>query len=225
MPERSLREIGQTFGWALPAGATSLRLTLVGPIGRRTNDGRGILPWEVGARIAANSHVPAIEVELDSGGGAVVAAKEIHDMLTGAGKPVTVRVIGQCCSAAILVLLAGQYREAVASARFLIHGAATAMPPERWTAEIHRREAEALEEINRGAIDCLVARCGGPRWTYERLMECEDEISAYDALTRFFLIDRIIRWLRDWAKAETTSPKFLWMNRASQRPYFPRRRS
>jgi ATP-dependent protease ClpP protease subunit len=150
------------------------------------------VPWEVGARIEANPHVRAIEVDLDSSGGIIVAAKEIHEMLVGAGKHVTVRVVGECCSAAIIILLAGQYREAVASARFLMHGAATAMPTERWTAEIYRREAQALEEVNRELVDLFVSRCGGPRWVYERLMEGDNEFSAYDAMTRYSLIDRVI---------------------------------
>jgi ATP-dependent protease ClpP protease subunit len=192
MPERSARQIGETMGWALPPGASALRLKLAGPIGRRTSNDRGIMPWQLRAQIDANPHVRTIQVELDSDGGRLSAAEEIHDMLVSAGKHVTVRVVGQCSSAAILILLAGQYREAVASARFLIHGVATAMPPERWTAESHRRQAEALEETDREIVDRLVAVCGGPRWAYERWMEREEEISAYDAKTRFSLIHEVV---------------------------------
>lgn len=186
-----LRRAAALHDLALPPDARWLMIDVFGPIGSRTADGRGITALEVEAAIAANPQVRSIIVRIDSNGGSVAQSERMHDALRGAGKHVTCRVVGQCASAAIDVLLAGDYREACPNARFLIHSAATVDAGERRTAAWHEAAAAHCAELDSRLAKRLCARCGNFPKFWQRLIETEIEITADEALHRYLLIDSI----------------------------------
>lgn len=181
---------GRIAGYALPANQTTLHMSLKGQIGKE------ITAREVHQRIACNPHVRRILIKLDSPGGDLRTAQRIYDILRAAAAThshISGRVTGECSSAAILILLAADWREAVPSAKFYFHGSASSAPdPHRWTWEAHAAQAELVRKADAALIDTLVARCGGPRWRYERLVEMEETINAYDARSRYLLITAIV---------------------------------
>lgn len=62
-----------------------------------------------------------LTIYIDCTGGEVETAKFFHGFLTTCGKTVITCVIGNCCSSAMLIAIAGEERWAVPTARFMIH--------------------------------------------------------------------------------------------------------
>ena len=78
-------------------------------------------PAEVRHLIRAAGEPSRIVVEIDSVGGSIEDGDRIRQDLVATGARITTRVTGECSSAANIVLMAGDHREAFATARFMMH--------------------------------------------------------------------------------------------------------
>ncbi len=109
-----------------------------------------------------------IEVVIDSGGGSVSEARQIYALLRSDGRPVTTRVVGECSSAATVVLMAGDYRKSVVSAKFVLHEVEARPLSGRWTAEAHAKESAFLRTQNAELAKLYAGRTGKPIAEFER---------------------------------------------------------
>ena len=170
--------------------ADRLTLTLTGVIGRS-----GGIKFEAVRDALLEAPGKPILVRLDSPGGSLDEARRLYRLMRAAStrRHIETRVVGECSSAAILILAAADYRTAAPTARFMIHSAATAGgSPERWNARGHREQARWIEQANQALLDILAERLSAPRGWLQSWLESEAVISAIDAKQRFLIVDEII---------------------------------
>jgi ATP-dependent Clp protease protease subunit len=133
-------------------------------------------------------------VLIDSPGGLEAAARRIFGALRGHHGRVSTKALGQCSSAAIEVLLAGDSREARADCRFLLHNG-EARPERddgiRWTAEAHAEAARLMAKADAKLADLYAERTGKPARRFQMEMQDERGIDATQALG-LGLIHRIL---------------------------------
>ncbi len=116
-----------------------------------------------------------IEVIINSGGGSLADARQVYALLRADGRPITTRVAGACCSAATIVLLAGEYREAVAGSQFLLHEVEVRPINGRWTAAARDKEAEYLRKQNEELARFYAGRTGRTAAEFERVIKQDTE--------------------------------------------------
>jgi ATP-dependent protease ClpP protease subunit len=135
---------------------------------------QGILADHVRAALALYPRASHIEVTINSPGGTVKDAFEIYKMLRAHGAYITTIADDLCASAATIILMAGDLRQAWPESRLKIHCAAT---PEtllkRWTAAALRRHAEITEMVDQRILEIYTTRCGS-RAFFERELSTED---------------------------------------------------
>jgi len=133
-------------------------------------------------------------VLIDSPGGLEAAARRIFGALRGHHGRVSCKALGQCSSAAIEVLLAGDSREARKDCRFLLHNGE--LKPEagdglRWTAEAHAQAAKLMERFDAKLAEIYSERTGKAALRFKMAMADERGIDAASAMA-LGLIHRIL---------------------------------
>jgi ATP-dependent protease ClpP protease subunit len=130
-----------------------------------------------------------IEVVIDSPGGNLQEARKIYALLRGSGKHVSTRAIGTCASAATIILLAGDWREANSTALFGLHEieleperARPAVGKGRWTADFHSRISNMMREENAKLASFYAGRSGKPIHMFRQAMTAEKRLSADEAV-------------------------------------------
>jgi Clp protease len=109
----------------------------------------------------------------------------IFDLLRALPVPVSTRAISKCFSAAIVLLMAGDFRAADIGAEFLFHPSSCqreALPP-RVTAAILQESADRLACIDGRQSQMLAIRTGTPRQWFENEQRTEDYLAESDAIT------------------------------------------
>ncbi len=123
-------------------------------------------------------------VLIDSPGGSEAAGRRIFGALRGHHGRVSCKVLGQCCSAAIEVLLASDSREARADCRFLLHNG-EARPERddgiRWAAEAHAEAARLMAKADARLAEIYAERTGKPARRFQMEMQDERGIDAEQA--------------------------------------------
>ena len=157
--QRGLATIGKMKGFALPKWRTRLHLEIVGNIDCKDEHGLIVRSRDVEAQIATNGHVHEIILVIDSDGGCVDGALRIHRALMKHRARKLAFVVGHCCSAAMLCLLAADHREAGPDAKFLLHSVSI-VPGRRWTKARHAKAAAECERTDAQLAALFAERTG-----------------------------------------------------------------
>lgn len=157
----------------------TLYLDLEGPVGS-THCGKGIYADTVLRALRNNADAVRIEIEIDSIGGNAQEAIAIYEGLVKHPARVTVTAGKECSSAATIILMAGDRREAYPYSKLLVHGVAIepnkalgATGGGRWTAGKFRTIADVADATDRRLIDIYVERTRAPRAFFERELRTE----------------------------------------------------
>jgi ATP-dependent protease ClpP protease subunit len=158
-------------------------VTIYGEIG----EGKPVNAARVSRTLRGYPEAKQIEVTIDSRGGNLAEARKIYALLRGSGKHVSARVIGKCASAATIILLAGDWREASSTATFLLHD--IELDPERgrpdnesrWTADFHSRVSKLMREENHTLVSFYAGRTGKPAHVFRQAMDGQKEMTANEA--------------------------------------------
>jgi len=189
---KALVLIGQALGERIPKQCLTIRVD--GQIGRKIN-GRGTTSIELEARLAAQPRAHEIRVLINSPGGGLLEAERMFAALRRHGAYIITVADGLCASAAVTVLLAGDWREAAPGAQILIHKAAmsassdlpTARAGGRWTSDKHRKIATLLEAVDRRELERFAKRTGMPIAMLEKEMRNSDDAAM--PLRRAFMLN------------------------------------
>jgi ATP-dependent protease ClpP protease subunit len=132
----------------------------------------------------------SVALLIDSNGGLLDEALQIYDAIRSFGGRVSARVVGQCASAANCLLLAADGgREAVESAKFLLHTAA--IPPGRGTAAEHKAAASSIAAADRALVKFIASRTSTPLAKIQMAMDLAVPFGSKRAL-ELGLIDRVL---------------------------------
>ncbi len=99
-----------------------------------------------------------ITLMISSSGGDMAAAISCFEFLTSAGIKLTTYVIGNCYSAAMLLLLAGERRVCDKPGQFIIHPAASVTSAGSSTLDALKLRSESLDRDTRRLRDIVLAR-------------------------------------------------------------------
>jgi ATP-dependent Clp protease, protease subunit len=131
-----------------------------------------------------------VNLYINSPGGDMTALFAVYDAVQFLGPPVHTVCIGQACSAAAVLLAAGEegHRAALPNARILIHQPHGGAQGQSSDMEIAVREMVSMRER---MVDILTARTGQPR---ERIASDIDRdfILRGDAAVEYGLVDEVI---------------------------------
>lgn len=134
-----------------------------------------------------------IELQINCRGGLVDVALAMYDALRASGKVISAEVLGECSSAATLLLLAARkdLRRAHPNATILIHNPYIAGFVEGDAKDVGRI-ADTLEDMQDRFLDIYVERTGSDRETLAALMDENRPMSAQKAKDLGF-IEEIIQ--------------------------------
>jgi ATP-dependent Clp protease protease subunit len=131
-----------------------------------------------------------VNLYINSPGGDMTALFAVYDAMQFLGPPVHTVCVGQACSAAAVLLAAGEegHRAALPNARILIHQPHGGAQGQSSDMEIAVREMVSMRER---MVDILTARTGQPR---ERIVSDIDRdfILRGDAAVDYGLVDEVI---------------------------------
>lgn len=159
-----------------------LTFNLTGRVLNTGEAGPGISLFSVEYALAAHRNADQIVVRINSEGGSVRQANKIYDALRGYGAHVSVVADKLCASAATIILMAGDFRQAAPNTRFLLH-APEIDPKERWTAKKHTQVAALLAQHQRNLVDLYSHRTGLEPAVFERELAHEAPMSLSRAKT------------------------------------------
>jgi ATP-dependent protease ClpP protease subunit len=141
---------------------TTLNLTLRGSV--RFDDERepGIHRYPVEAALCRYRYAAYVAVDIESNGGCVECADAIFAALRGHPGYKITNARRACASAAMTILLAGDFRTAEPGTKFLAHQISTrdGAGQARWTASEHRAMARSLEKSNQKLVSHYAERTG-----------------------------------------------------------------
>lgn len=129
-----------------------------------------------------------IQVEINSPGGYVNAGQEMYNMIRTYRGPVTIDIIGEACSAASVVAMAGHSRISPASS-MMIHNVSLAGV----SGDYHDMEsaAQMLKALNASSANAYVAKTGISREDILKMMDEETTMDALECIDKGF-VDEII---------------------------------
>lgn len=131
-----------------------------------------------------------ISMYINSPGGVVTSGLSIYDTMQYIKCKVSTICLGQACSAASLLLCAGEpgKRISLPNSRIMIHQPSGGFKGQATDIEIHAKE---ILSIKKRLNNIYVHHTGKPLATVEKAMERDNFMSPEDAL-KFGLIDKII---------------------------------
>lgn len=134
---------------------------------------------------------PDIRIDINSYGGSVDEALTMYDLLRMSGKNLYTNIIGECHSAAVILLLAAplENRSANRNARALIHKVYCPVV-DMMTADDAMAVAKSLKDAEDSIIDIYEDRTGQPREVLEGLMDAE-QVQNAQALQQYGFISKI----------------------------------
>lgn len=126
-----------------------------------------------------------IQVTINSCGGDIAEGFAIYDLLGSYGVPITTVVIGQCCSAATIIFLAGStrliYENVVA---FMVHQAAGGI--DNATADQMRTVADFIDSYNERMAAIYIEKTGKTAEIVAEWMSKDSFMTAQEALDNGF---------------------------------------
>ena len=125
----------------------------------------------------------ALDVDINSGGGSVVAGSEIYAALQAYPGEVRIHIVGQACSAASVIACAG-YCDMVRTGLLMIHNVSASASGD------HRdmtHAAERLQTANRAIAAAYRAKTGKTEAELLADMDAETWMTAEDALAAGFV--------------------------------------
>jgi ATP-dependent Clp protease protease subunit len=131
-----------------------------------------------------------INLYINSPGGDVTALFAVYDAMQFLGPPVHTVCVGQACSAAAVLLAAGEegHRSALPNARILIHQPHGGAQGQSVDMEIAVREMVTMRER---MVDILTERTGQPRSRIEADIDRDYIVRGEDAVA-YGLVDEIV---------------------------------
>ncbi len=131
-----------------------------------------------------------VNLYINSPGGDMTALFAVYDAMQFMGPPVHTVCVGQACSAAAVLLAAGEegHRAALPNARVLIHQPHGGAQGQSTDMEIAVREMVVMRER---MVDILTARTGQPRERIEGDID-RDYILRGDEAVEYGLVDEVI---------------------------------
>jgi len=158
----------------------TVRLVIEGDITRAAVRG-----WRVAVQGAA-VRGEGIVLSINSQGGAVLPALDLYRDLraaVSAGCGVSAWAEGLCASAATILYAAASRRRCAEGTVFLLHDPETApQTPSRWTASVHRNQAEHLETVGRTMRQIYVERFGLASGRLNFMMMHEQNFASGEAV-------------------------------------------
>ena len=133
--------------------------------------------------------VRLVNVEINSMGGDLFTAFAIYDHFRTISSKVVARITGATASAGTVIAMGADEREIMPNAKFLIHNASAET---RGNAELHEKNAEALNRFDSDIIDIYRKVTGKRKSEIANLMKEEKWLSAKEAKEWGF-VDRIIK--------------------------------
>ncbi|MFK4726426.1 ATP-dependent protease ClpP protease subunit [Bradyrhizobium niftali] len=141
-----------------------LDLDLRGRILNSGESGAGISAFSVQYALQAFPRAHEVRVRICSEGGSLLQSERVYVGLRQHGAHITTIADRQCSSAATVILMAGDLRQATAGTQLLLHAPEVSPPTEgRWTAREHMRAGNYLHEWSEALIDLYADRTGQPR--------------------------------------------------------------
>lgn len=157
-------------------------------------NGLSAVSWEsVADQLAALPEGEGIELLINCRGGIVGEAWAIYDSLRATGREISAEVVGECSSAATIILLAAakSARRSHPNATFLFHFPYIDGIWEPMRADDVQKVADQLTESGERLLDLYVERTGVEREAMRQLMAEDKSISAEDALALGFISEII----------------------------------
>jgi ATP-dependent protease ClpP protease subunit len=181
--DRAIHALARSMPRVHRRDGETLRINLRGPI---VNDGsreKGISLVPIEAALISNRGAAHVEVTISSPGGNLLVAQRIVAALDRHDGFKTIIAAGDCSSAATLILMAGDFRQATPGTRLLFHGADA--PPRdraRWTAERHLTYARVLQRANKQIVQLYAKRTGRPTSVFANEIKNEKSMSLNRAM-------------------------------------------
>jgi len=123
-----------------------------------------------------------VAVAIDSLGGQLEPAQAIYGALRARSGRVCTRALSACASAATVILLAGDWREALSGSLFMIHQVEVAPNADaRWTAAKHRRTADIVAAYDTDLVRLYAGRTGVSESRFRAEMSRERGMTAATA--------------------------------------------
>lgn len=157
-------------------------------------NGLSAVSWDsVAEQLAALPEGESIELLINCRGGIVGEAWAIYDSLRATGREISAEVVGECSSAATIILLAAakSSRRSHPNATFLFHFPYVDGIWEPMNADDVQKVADQLTESGERLLDLYVERTGVEREAMRQLMKEDKSISAEDALALGFISEII----------------------------------
>jgi len=130
-------------------------------------------PQKVNGEIA-KAHGEALEVEINSGGGDIMAASEIYTALRGYAGGVNIHIVGLAASAASVIAMAGKC-DMTPTGMMMIHNVSTSAEGDYRTME---HSAEVLKTANETIRAAYMAKTGMDEKKISAMMDAETWITA-----------------------------------------------
>ncbi len=174
-----------------PAGPSgdgpAVRVNVCGEITQR-------MAAAVAARLEASPEAGAINLHIDSNGGEFGAAFDMFVVLRRHRAAKKTAYVARAESAAALVMLAADHRIAMPGASVLLHGAAMAAQPGRWTADQHAEAADLLRWIDEQQAAIFAYRTAQPAEIFAAAILDEEPATA-----EWLLANNVIHKIKETA--------------------------
>lgn len=157
-------------------------------------NGLSAVSWDsVAEQLAELPEGEGIELLINSRGGIVGEAWAIYDSLRATGREISAEVVGECSSAATIILLAAakDARRSHPSATFLFHFPYVDGIWGPMYADDVQKVADQLTKSGERLLDLYVERTGVEREAMRELMAQDKSVSAEDALALGFISEII----------------------------------
>lgn len=174
-----------------PAGPSgdepAVRINIYGDINQR-------MAARVAAQLEGAPEAGAINLHIDSNGGEFGPAFDIFVLLRRHRAATKIAHVVRAESGAALVMLAADHRIAMPGAPVLLHGAAIAVQPGRWTADQHADAADLLRWVDDQQAAIFAYRTGRPAEIFATAMGDEES-----ATPEWLLANNLIHEIKESA--------------------------
>lgn len=181
--DRAIHALARSMPRVHRRDGETLRINLRGPIVKDGSREKGISLIPIEAALISNRSAPYVEVTISSPGGSLLVAERIVAALDRHQGHKTVIADHDCSSAATLILMACDFRQATPGTRLVFH-ATDAAPRDRarWTAERHLAYARVLQSADRRIVELYAKRTGRPTSVFAKEIKSEKTMSLNRAM-------------------------------------------
>lgn len=182
-----------------------LNLTILGAIGNPTWWEDLVSAADVIQYLENFGELEEINLTIKSPGGSIVEGTAIYEALKQNKAKVNVKIIGECCSIATVIAMAGDTIEMADTAYFMIHNPMSAL---MGNAEELRDRAELLDKLKENIINAYLGKSNLSREEISELMDKETYMTADEALKNGFITKVIKSDIRNIVNMALNDYKF-----------------